>query len=187
MDSSSEASGSDTERKQAKKRPGMPAPASVELAARTASSEQIVSRRCSNGISTHHCRQPPRAPVISQPEDARVPLTAQRNVQLAAWRMANDVIQLGPPRAAVHGDDPGDSSQARFFRGLPQPPASLAASVIQSPRDEVGGVYPYGRLNPPTYISFTAVRDEHGGHNQDQFFEHYLLCDGGENRLPQEL
>jgi len=46
--------------------------------------------------------------MISQPEDARVPLAAQRNVQAAAWRMANDVLKLQSPRVALHANSLSD-------------------------------------------------------------------------------
>ena len=72
------------------------------------SSAQTVSRRRSNGIHTRQCRRPCRAPMISQPEDARVPLAAQRNVQAAAWRMANDVLKLQSPRVALHANSLSD-------------------------------------------------------------------------------
>ena len=39
------------------------------------------------------------------------------------------------------------------------------------------GLYADGRLEPPIYMFVTAVRDEHGSHLQEQFFEDYLHCD----------
>ena len=90
--------------------------------------------------------------------------------------MANDVLKLQPPRAALHADDFGDPTKLRFFSGLPQAPASLAASVTQSPRHE-DGLYADGRLEPPIYMFITAVRDEFGSHDQTQYSGHAVLCD----------
>ena len=98
-------------------------------------------------------------------------LASYPTVQAAARQIANDMIRVPAPRAALPEPDHGDTTEWRTFDGCPKEPVQLMMCVRQPP------VLP-GVDDPEPFITLemVAIKDRMAAEDQVTHFESVKLC-----------